>query len=232
MLLEWNLKKIRLKEQKKLNETNWHLYKSITTYIQNSNLSEVEKEEALQQVMDMMLQAQMENKSVNLFIGEDYEEFCKSIIEEYNCGKSKIYKGLNYIQKYLIWMILISAFMEIFEGIISSSFSLGITVDLFIIANVISLIIIPASKKERQETASMPLFIRLFVINRNLDAVGFYAIALVLAIIGLLRFILGKNFGHYTINLYANISYVILILLIIGIIELYKRVQDNLKDIK
>ncbi|WP_454054626.1 DUF1048 domain-containing protein [Clostridium sp. Marseille-Q7071] len=71
-----------MREQKKLNDTNLCLYKHITSYIQIcSNLELDEKEEILQQIMDMILQAQFENKSVDLFIGKDYEVFCDSIVE-------------------------------------------------------------------------------------------------------------------------------------------------------
>jgi DNA-binding ferritin-like protein (Dps family) len=99
MFLESKLKESRFKHQKKLNETNLYLYKSITSYIKNSQLRGFEKEESLQQVMDMMLQAQLEGKPMNLIVGHDYEEFCNSIIEEYSSDKSNIYKGLDYIQK-------------------------------------------------------------------------------------------------------------------------------------
>ena len=59
MLLEWRLKIIRFKQQKKLNGSNLYLYKCITSYIKNSELSETEKEEILQQIMDMILQSQI-----------------------------------------------------------------------------------------------------------------------------------------------------------------------------
>lgn len=89
MIIEWQLRQIRLKQQKKLNEANLYLFKSITSYIENSNLSTREKEEILQQIMDMMLQSQFENKPVDMVIGQDYKDFCKSVIEEYKRGKSK-----------------------------------------------------------------------------------------------------------------------------------------------
>lgn len=233
MFLEWQFKQIRLKQQKKLNETNLYLYRSITSYIQNSDLRGIEKEEILQQVMDMMLQAQIENKSMNMIIGNDYEEFCKSIIEEYSRGKSKTYRLLNYIQKYLLWMLLISTFMMILKGILNHSFNLGITVDQFILVNVISIIIVPISKKSRQKTASLTsLYQRFYAMNRGLTKSETYAFALVMVIFGLLRYVLAKILGYevfsYTITLLAGTPYVILILLLIGAIEIYKRNYDKM----
>jgi DNA-binding ferritin-like protein (Dps family) len=230
MLFEWRLKKIRFKQQKKLNKTNLYLYKSITSYIQNSNLRGIEKEEILQQVMDMMLQAQIENKSMNLIIGNDYEELCKEIIEEYSRGKSKTYRLLHYIQKYLLYMLFMSMFMMIFRGILNSSLELGLTVDQLILVNVISLILLPATKKSRQETSSLiSLYQRLYMMR--LTKSGVYALAFMLVIIGLLRFVLGKVFGpevfNYTVTLLAGVPYVIFVLLLIVIIEIQKKVYDK-----
>lgn len=239
MLLEWKLKKIRMEEQKRLDETNLHLYKSITIYIQNSYLGAIEKEEILQQIMDMILQAQIENKPVSLIIGQDYEEFCKSVIEEYSSDKSKTYGILNYIQKYLLGMILISTLMAILNGITSHPFNFGISINHFIIANLISLIIIPASKKESQKNAAIiSLSQRLYMINRGLSKSGSYAFLFMLVISGLLRFVLGRVFGSeifsYIITLYSSIPYIILTLMIIGAIEAYKGIynkrQSNVHD--
>ncbi|MHC6179935.1 DUF1048 domain-containing protein [Clostridium sp. JNZ X4-2] len=129
MLSGWRFKKIRLKEQKKLNSTNLYLYKSITVYIQNSNLRTIEKEEILQQIIDMILQAQMENKSADLIIGQNYKEFCKSVIQEYSSGRSAVYTSLDYMQKFFLWTILISAFMTLLGGIISQPLDFGININ-------------------------------------------------------------------------------------------------------
>ncbi|MGO1468757.1 MAG: hypothetical protein ACTHW2_01910 [Tissierella sp.] len=40
----------------------------------------------------MLLQAQSENKDTSIIIGDDYEEFCQSIIKEYETNKNTIYK--------------------------------------------------------------------------------------------------------------------------------------------
>lgn len=228
MLKEWRLKQIRFKYKKKLNETNLYLFKSITSYIQNSDLTMSEKEDILQQIMDMMLQTQTENKSMELIIGSDYEKFCKSVVEEYSRDRSKTYIILNYMQKYLFWLILISSFMAIFRWIINPSLGLGITVDMFLMLNVISLILIPATKKSRQETASITSFYqRYYTMSRGLGKTEAHAFGLMIVIFGLLRFSLGKiidpRIFSYTISIYTGIPYIIIILAIIGAIEAYKQ---------
>ncbi|MEY8001315.1 hypothetical protein AB8U03_14130 [Clostridium sp. Mt-5] len=228
MLLEWRFKKIRLKEQKKLNSTNLYLYKSITVYIQNSNLRTIEKEEILQQIIDMLLQAQMENKSADLIIGQNYEEFCKSVIEEYGSGRGTVYNSLDYIQKYFLWTILISAFITLLRGILSQPFYFGINLNQLILANVISLIIIPASKKERQKTSSIfYLPQRFYMINEGLTKSTCYSFLSALLCVGLLNLIFEKSLNSeilsYTIVLYKTLPYAAIILLFILSIEVYKK---------
>jgi len=232
MLLEWRFKQIRVKQQKKLNESNLYLYKRITSYIQNSELRGIEKEEILQQVVDMMLQAQIEDKSMDLIIGNDYEEFCKSIIEECSSDKDKNYRMLNYIQKGLLGMILILASLTISRGILNSSFNLGVTVDYLLIASVISFVLLPAIKKSSQESASLTFWNKKFyTVNKGLTKSGANAFVLMIVTVVFIRFILGKTLStkvfHYTINLYSAIPYVVLILLIIGSIEIYKRIYNK-----
>ena len=232
MLLEWRLKQIRFRHQEKLNKTNLYLYKSITAYIQNSELRKIENEEILQQVIDMMLQAQIEDKPMNLIIGQDYEDFCKSIIEEYSRDKNKIYKVLNYMQKGLLWTILYLALLMILRELLNSSLNLGITVDYIIIACVFSFIMPPAIKRSNQENASLLSWHqRFYTINNGLTKAGVNAFFLMIFTGGLIRLILGKTIGtkvfNYTITLSSGIPYVILVLLIIGSIEVYKRIYNK-----
>ncbi|MFL0195689.1 DUF1048 domain-containing protein [Clostridium sp. WILCCON 0269] len=232
MLLQWQFKKIRLKEQKKLNETNLYLYKAITIYIQNSNLRLIEKEEILQQIMDMILQSQVENRSVDLIIGQDYEKFCESIIEEYRSSKNTVYNVLNCMQKYLIWMVSIALFMSLLNGIIIHSLNLGINMNQFVMANVVALIIIPASKKEKQKNSSIfYLPQRLYAMNKGLVQSGIYAIILISLVSVILKFILQKVLDwrtfSYTIILYKVLPYMLIIILVITLIEIYKRIYDR-----
>lgn len=225
MLAELQLKQIRIKQQKKLNESNLNLYKSITSYIQNSYLRTIEKEEILQQIMDMMLQAQIENKSINLVVGEDYKEFCKSVIEEFRKSKSKIYLALNYLQKYLSWMVLITLLMLLVNGM------RGITVDQFLLVNMVSLISIPVSRKNNQENAStapLPFYKRIYF-KRDLgeSAIWILAAGIVIMLFGYItEDKLGLGINNYKISFSSGIPYLILIFLIIGAIEIYKRISD------
>lgn len=228
MLLEWRLKEIRFKQQKKLNASNLYLYKSITSYIKNSELGGTEKEEILQQVMDMMLQVQIEDKPMTLVIGENYEEFCKSIIEEYSSDKSENYRAMNYIQKSLLFMILLLTSFFILRKITHPSINIGITVDYIITTIAISFIMLPAIKKSNQEKSSQIYWYqRLYTMNRELSKSYVLSFFLAICTVGLIRFILLKILGtkifSYTITIYSCIPYVALALLIIGAIEGYKR---------
>lgn len=230
MLLEWRLKQIRFKQQKKLNEANLYLYRSITSYIRNSNLMGIEKEEILQQVMDMMLQAQNENKSMNLIIGKDYEKFCESIIEEYSKNKGIIYKILNYIQRYLLWMVIIVIFMAVLDIVTHESLRLSVTVGEFVFANIISSIVVPFSRKIRQKNTSIPLHWIIYRRPLNIDrGMAVYVSISISLVMILSRFILKKLYGpmilSYRLLLTENILYLLLLFVIIGAIEVYKRVN-------
>ncbi|GEM_PF-1635272 len=232
MMLKWRLKQLRFKEQKKLNSSNLYLYRSITSYIQLSELRETEKEEILQQIIDMMLQAQIEKKPMKLIIGDDYQEFCKSIIEEYSSDKSKNYRLLDYIQKGLFWSIISSVFFWIVIGLNNSSFTLGITVDMIITISAISFILIPATRKSNQESPSLNFWNKkYYAISSGITKPGLNGFILVIFAIVLIRFILGKNlstnFFSYAITLHSATPYILLILLIIGSIEIYKRMYNK-----
>ncbi|OOB76095.1 hypothetical protein AXF41_04760 [Clostridium haemolyticum] len=137
MLLEWKLKKIRLKEQKKLNDNNFALYNNMVDYIKVSNLTALQKEEIFQDIMDIILQAQMENKNINLFIGNDYEIFCNDIIKEYSSGISRSYKIINYIQKYMLIFIILTLIMGISNKFNDGLDNIGITISQLIFINCI-----------------------------------------------------------------------------------------------
>ncbi|MBU3155970.1 DUF1048 domain-containing protein [Clostridium estertheticum] len=232
MLLEWRLKQLRFKEQKNLNGSNLYLYRSITSYIQHSELRGTEKEEILQQVIDMMLQAQIEKKPMELIIGNDYQEFCKSIIEEYSSDKSKNYRLLDYIQKGLFYSITSSVFLWIVIGLKNSSFTLGITIDMLITISAISFILIPATRKSSQENPSLNFWNKkYYTINSGITEPGFNGFIFVIFAILLIRFILGETLStkvfSYTITLHSATPYILLLLLIIGFIEIYKRMYNK-----
>ncbi|MBU5591497.1 hypothetical protein KQI89_06950 [Clostridium sp. MSJ-4] len=236
MLSGIRLRVIRLKEEKKFNEKNLWLYKNITSYIQSSNLTINEKEEVLQQIMDMMLQAQFENKSIDLFIGKDYEEFCNSIIEELNSSKSKTYKVFNYIQKYLVGMILIVFIMGISNLFNGDSSILSITVDQFILANAIALFIMPVLRISKQGDTDIfpyyPLYGKIKYKNTIMNNKSILVpISIYIIAIFMVKFIIKKFLGSdvmgYSINLYNNIYFIFLALIAAGTIEIYKKLCER-----
>jgi Uncharacterized protein conserved in bacteria len=227
MFAELQLRKIRIREQRKLNKKNLCLYKNITSHIKDSNLTQNEKEEVLQQIMDMMLQAQAENKSIDLFIGKDYEVFCKSIIEEFNNSRNITYKVLNYIQKYLVWMILILMMMGLGNLIKNYSLPVSITVDQFIFLSAISLFILPFFKNKNREEIFIPISeninFKINMVNKN------HPFFIVITAIFLIRFLIIKMIGseilNYNFIFYKNIY--IILFIIIGAIEIYKRIYNR-----
>ena len=106
MFLELKLMRIRRREQKILNTENLTEFNYIKHYISNSTLSFFEREEALQQILDSMLEAQAKNKSIDLFLGSDINEFCDSIIMEYSTSKSLMLKTINFIEQLIIFISL------------------------------------------------------------------------------------------------------------------------------
>lgn len=106
MFLELKLLKIRAREEKKLNKTNHEIFKEMEEYIGKSTLSFFEKEEVFQQLLDVMLQSQQESKDINLFLGNNYKEFCDSIINEYNESKSFVLKSVGFIEEFIIYILM------------------------------------------------------------------------------------------------------------------------------
>ncbi|MCY6354538.1 DUF1048 domain-containing protein [Clostridium sp. ZS2-4] len=225
MLLELKLKKIRLQEQKKLNSKNLMIFKSMCTYIQNSNLRGYEKEEILQQIMDIMLQTQAEDKNMHLFIGDDYKKFCDSIIKEYNTGKTPIYKILNYIQQYILFTFSLVLVILLTKGLLNNfNFTLNITVSNFFLVSIISLLIIPLSKKNQQEKAFIPFPFNLSIFNNkwNVSLIIFIMIGYEI-IMNIISNMFEIDISLYTINLFNNIIYVIIFTITAICIEIYKR---------
>jgi DNA-binding ferritin-like protein (Dps family) len=235
VLLERQFKGIRIKQQNELSSKNLYLFKSITTYVQNSNLRKIEKEEILQQIMDMMLEAQSKNKDMNAIIGNDYEEFCQSIIVEYESNKNNIYKVASFIQRYLFTLFIVSLIMWIIGGDISNYLvDFEFTLDNFIMANIVALILVPASKKKNQETSSMSSFASFWqrIQMRGKGKNWTVSILLMLAIMIFKESILKKAIEPMyfikPISLIVLIPSGVTIILILVAIEIYKRKYDKI----
>ncbi len=231
MFREFRLKKIRIEQQDKLNSRNLALYKVITNNIQNSDLRSVEKEEILQDVLDMMLQVQIEDKPVETIVGDDYREFCKSIVDEYLMSKPNIYKVLSFIQKYIILISIISFAMitpaKYGEGI----GGIKIPINAFIYANAIVLFIIPFARKARRKSLATPIHSYHFgIIDNERGKVFRIWLFIFIGLMFINTFfsrVIGINLGNYYIYPFRYISVIAGLPLMVASIEIYKRVYDK-----
>lgn len=73
---------------KSLTKENDAVYTDIVCYIRGSSMEEVKQEEIISDILEMLLRGQGENKNINEIIGNDYKEFCDSIIEASGSKKS------------------------------------------------------------------------------------------------------------------------------------------------
>lgn len=236
MLEVLKLRNLRLKEQKNFNENNLCLYEHITSYIKATNLTSYEKEEILHQIMDMLLQAQYENRDKSFVVGEDYKEFCKSIITEYTNSKSKLYIILDYVQKYLSWLCLIVLGYLLYNKLgLNKDFS--ISLNQILISNMLALLLTFLAKVITRESVLIPvtgnskLGKKLkYNINNTVGLNLFFGVFLVTFIFQL---ILDKFFNIDPYKYFINLNDVILIIVPITIIillgiTLYKK-NYNLK---
>ena len=217
------LRSIRTKEQKKLNENNICLYKHITS----TDLTMYEKEEILHQIMDMLLQAQYDNRDKSFVVGNDYKKFCKSIIDEYMVTKSKIYIVLDYIQRYILWMTIGIGLDSIYN--LLSINQLTITLNDIFTWNMISLVIIFISKSITREAIVVPISEKSKIkVNINLNnsnivsyILGIFILTLILQLVS--RDLFNIDPYSHVILLRDNVFIILLsILLILFIISIYK----------
>lgn len=221
------LRNIRIKEQKKLNENNFCLYKHIIAYIKATNLTIYEKEEILNQIMDMLLEAQYENRDKSFIVGDDYKKFCKSIIDEYMLTKSKVYIVLDYVQRYVLWMI-IGLGLEGFYNLFLIN-QLTITLNDIFTWNMISLFIVFISKSVTREAIVVPISEKSKIkININFNnsklascLLGIFILSLILQLVS--RHLFNIDPYTYVILLKSNIFIIISIILLVVVgISIYK----------
>lgn len=210
MLYWMKLRRIRIKEQKKLDEVNFKMFKKIIEYIKNSNLQYLEKEEALHQIMDILLQSQNEYRSADVIIG-DYEVFCKSIIEEYTNDKSAVYTVLHHIQRAIMFVLYSLVLAVIFNKVFYPNINTGISANLLIFAMGIAFILKPfANNSKKRKWASIIYFV-----------ITMFAIS----------YITETQHGAIIDNtIIINTNAILLgMALIVAVIEIYKRACDKRK---
>lgn len=236
MLEALKLRNIRLKEQKNFNENNLCLYEHITNYIKATNLTSYEKEEILHQIMDMLLQAQYEDRDKSFVVGDDYKDFCKNIVNEYTHSKSKLYIFLDYLQRYIFWLGLI-----IFAHLLNNKFSINNTLSLslnqLLLSNIIAINLTFISKLITRESVLVPIsgkskLSSKFKYNIN-QSVGLNLFCGVFLATLIFQLILDKVFNIDPYRYFINLNDVILIiipivLLVLLGIAVYKK-NYNLK---
>ena len=231
MIESLKLRKIRLKEQKNFNENNLCLYEHITSYIKATNLTSYEKEEILHQIMDMLLQAQYENRDKSFVVGDDYKKFCKDIITEYTNSKSKLYIALDSLQRYIFWLTL-----TVLANLLSNYFGgdniFSITLNELLLSNIIAISLAFVSKLITREAVLVPISATSkltskfkYNINPNVGLNLFCAVFLVTLIF---QFILDKVFNIDPYKYFINLNDVILIIipiiiLVLLVIAIYKK---------
>lgn len=231
------LRKLRLREQKKFNDNNLCLYDNITNYITATNLTSYEKEEILHQIMDMLLQAQYENRDKSFVVGDDYKEFCKNIITEYTNSKSKLYIVLDYVQRYLGWLTFGIIFTVLYN-FLSTNPAFTISISQLLTCNMISLLLTFIAKVITRESILVPIsgnskLGSKIKYNAN-NSVGLNFCVAIFIISFLFNMILDKVFNIHPYTHFISLSnpVILIVILIVFIILLaiavYKK-QYNLK---
>lgn len=228
MVRVFKLRNIRIKEQKKLNENNFCLYKHIISYIKATDLTMYEKEEILHQIMDMLLEAQYENRDKSFIVGDDYKRFCKNIINEYMVTKSKVYIVLDYLQRYILWMTIGIGLDALYNLFLINQ--LSITLNDIFTWNMISLFIVFISKSVTREAIVVPISEKSKIkvnINFNNNSklvsclLGIFILSLILQLVS--RHLFNIDPYTYVILLQSDVFIIILIILLVLIgISIYK----------
>lgn len=229
MLEALKLRKIRLREQKSLNENNLCLFKHITSYMQGTSLTSYEREEVLQQIIDMLLQAQIENRDKAFIVGNDYKEFCENIIKEYSDSKSKLYLILNSLGRYLIWL-LASITMFIVVNIFNTNEGFSISASQLLFSNYIAIFVAFISETIKKQAINIPIHHKVkFTVNINKDidkksSLVLWAVILLVSL--LIQTISKESFGIILESYFLGSSIigglVLILVTLILCIELYK----------
>ena len=178
--------------------------------------------------MDMLLEAQYENRDKSFIVGDDYKKFCKNIIDEYMVTKSKVYIVLDYVQRYILWMTIGLGLDALYNLFLINQ--LTITLNDIFTCNMISLFIVFISKSVTREAIVVPISEKSRIkVNVNFNnnsklvscLLGIFILTLILQLT--LRHLFNINPYTYVILLQGNVFIIISIisLVLIGI-SIYK----------
>jgi DNA-binding ferritin-like protein (Dps family) len=222
MLQELKLRKIRLEAQKKLNSNYRMLYKNMSAYIRNSSLSGYEREMVNHEILDILLESQNKSKDIselNKIIGDDYEIFCQSIINEYNNDKPAAYIAMKYVNRGLVISLLIIVAMGIVNGL--SQFSLIPTLDIrdIIFSFIWGFVFMPYVLKRCR---------RLPNIYNSKDVKILLATGvLIVASTEIVKKILGGNVLSTEINIVSGFPYILVAVGFVALFEILERIQET-----
>lgn len=90
----------------KLKKEYEDLYLDIVGYIRFSELTESQSEEAINDILDIMLSAQERGEDVFKIIGEDYKRFCSEVIESFKEKGQKLKSNISMLPTYVGMAIL------------------------------------------------------------------------------------------------------------------------------
>lgn len=91
-----NIKSIRDENSQisqNLNKENQEIYTDLVCYLRVSNLSDMEQEEIISDILRMFFDWEKQGKAVNEMIGEDYKQFADNIIAAVNPQKSRLHRS-------------------------------------------------------------------------------------------------------------------------------------------
>lgn len=107
---------VRLKEKikkhyelsKRLSKEYDDVYGEMVLYLRNSKLSDIDAEDAIGDILAMLLEGQERGAEVEDILGSDLKEFCDNIISSYGNGTRRI-KAREFVQLSLL-LVVISTF--------------------------------------------------------------------------------------------------------------------------
>jgi DNA-binding ferritin-like protein (Dps family) len=214
MLQQLNLRKIRRNAQKKLANDYKMLFGNMTNYIKHSALSGYETEIVLNEILDILLESQESGQAIseiNRIIGDDYEMFCQSIINEYISGKSKVYRAMKYFSRgFAITLVLILIFGAL-NGITQLKPMLFLDVRDIVFACAWGFVFLPYALKRFRRMPN--------IYNKDDMKILLLTITIILAMNEAIKFALGSSFLDKSIGFIEGFPFLLATACMIAIFE-------------
>lgn len=134
------------KYEKMLNTAYFKEYEIIRDAIMNSQLSDKSKKETVEDILDMLLEAQKAGKSIDVVIGNPVE-FSQKIICEYSRLRRFVILSLfDGIIAFALFVIGVTTVLWL-EQVDKGFFSIGVDISMVMFFVIVAFLIIPATKK-------------------------------------------------------------------------------------